>query len=478
MKKRSALWVLLTVGFAALPLAAPAQYIPAKTVSSSSGAGDEEGGNQFETSDRRWYISPMASYNFVDRDALLEDGIGGIFSVGKRMTGGLKLELSGTYHTFDPSRSSDSSADMTGVGVGALLSPFTSMTSLYVVTALYYGQVKNAPTTPATTNFEYHTTLWDVGAGYLVSLGNWFGHDVFLRPEARYRMDGHSRHEAGESGNGHFNDFLGNIGLLIPVGHIIQAPEQVAVVEPQAPPAPADADTDGIADDVDQCPDTPAGTPVNDKGCEADTDGDGVVDRLDKCPATPAGTPVDENGCPLPPPVAPAPEPVKGCRQPAPGEPITLEGCATGDAIVLRGVSFEFNSARLTANARVILNQVADALIAASGLQAEIGGHTDSVGSDAYNQKLSLKRARAVHDYLVARGVGPSRLKVKGYGESQPIASNDTDDGRELNRRVEMKILGEAGPGTPAPAPAPQPAAPAPANSPEGESASPPPSGQ
>ena len=116
-------------------------------------------------------------------------------------------------------------------------------------------------------------------------------------------------------------------------------------------------------------------------------------------------------------------------------------GCASGDTVVLRGVTFEFDKARLTANAKVILDGVADTLLSASDLNVEVGGHTDSFGSEAYNQSLSERRAQSVVKYIEGRGVSSDRLSAKGYGESNPIASNETTDGRELNRRVELKIL-------------------------------------
>jgi OOP family OmpA-OmpF porin len=274
--------------------------------------------------------------------------------------------------------------------------------------------------------------VFDSGLGYLLALKDWVGIDMDLRLEARYRMDSHHSRVAGVGGKDEFYEPVFNVGVLIPLG---QGEEPAP-----APEAAGDADGDGVADDADQCPDTPAGASVNESGCENDADGDGVVDRLDQCPDTPAGTQVDEKGCPLPEP------PKEGCRAPAPGQPIDLEGCATGEAVVLKGVNFEVNSSRLTANAKVILNQVADSLAGAPGMRVEIGGHTDAQGSDAFNLKLSDRRAQAVKDYMVSRGIGADRLESKGYGETQPVDSNDTAEGRELNRRVEMKILEGGGP--------------------------------
>jgi OOP family OmpA-OmpF porin len=138
---------------------------------------------------------------------------------------------------------------------------------------------------------------------------------------------------------------------------------------------------------------------------------------------------------PPPPPPPPAP-----CLPPAPGQTVNLEGCAVGDVIVLRGVNFEFDKSTLEVNARTLLDQVADALLSRPGIKFEIGGHTDGKGSDQYNQDLSERRALSVQDYLASRGVDASRMSTRGYGESAPVADNDTDEGRELNRRVELKV--------------------------------------
>ena len=107
---------------------------------------------------------------------------------------------------------------------------------------------------------------------------------------------------------------------------------------------------------------------------------------------------------------------------------------------MLRGVNFEFDKARLTANARGILDNVGDALTKAPEIKVEIGGHTDSKGSDEYNQKLSERRAKSVVEYLTSKGIAGGRMTSVGYGESKPVADNATDEGRELNRRVELKV--------------------------------------
>lgn len=109
--------------------------------------------------------------------------------------------------------------------------------------------------------------------------------------------------------------------------------------------------------------------------------------------------------------------------------------------IILRGVNFDFDKANIRADARPVLDEAARTLTGAGNISVAVGGHTDSVGSDDYNLNLSIRRANAVADYLAARGVSRSRMRIDGYGESRPVASNETDDGRAQNRRVELSVL-------------------------------------
>jgi len=107
----------------------------------------------------------------------------------------------------------------------------------------------------------------------------------------------------------------------------------------------------------------------------------------------------------------------------------------------LSNALFKFGSFKLGETEKGYLDTVADWIKSEPEINVEIGGHTDNVGSDSYNQKLSEQRAKAVHDYIVSQGVDKSRLSYKGYGESEPIATNETEAGRQRNRRVELKIL-------------------------------------
>jgi OOP family OmpA-OmpF porin len=112
-----------------------------------------------------------------------------------------------------------------------------------------------------------------------------------------------------------------------------------------------------------------------------------------------------------------------------------------GERIVLRGVNFDFDKATIRPDAAVILDEAASILNRNPGPRIRVAGHTDSTGPEAYNQVLSERRADAVKQYLVGQGVSASRLETVGYGESNPIASNETRDGRALNRRVELQVL-------------------------------------
>ena len=115
-----------------------------------------------------------------------------------------------------------------------------------------------------------------------------------------------------------------------------------------------------------------------------------------------------------------------------------------GDSLVLNmpsEVTFDVDSAAVKPQFRATLNDVATTLVQYESTYIDVYGHTDSTGSDAYNQSLSERRAQSVSSYLSTRGVQPARLATQGYGESQPVASNTTEDGRAQNRRVELRIV-------------------------------------
>jgi OOP family OmpA-OmpF porin len=218
----------------------------------------------------------------------------------------------------------------------------------------------------------------DAGLG-LVSAPFFYG--IKFRIEGRFVYDfDHQFERAG------YHDYRASAGFEIPLGRVVRtiklAPRPVEVV--QTVPRPW-----------------------------IDSDGDGVDDEHDKCPGTPKGFKVDSDGCIIP-----------------------------GQTIVLHGITFEFNKDRLTPNAKALLDTIVPAFTGQASLHMEVGGHTDSIGSEAYNLGLSQRRAESVRAYLVNQGAHPEQIVAKGYGKTQLLINPEkTSDDRELNRRVEFKVL-------------------------------------
>ena len=211
---------------------------------------------------------------------------------------------------------------------------------------------------------------------------------------------------------------------------------------------PRDGDADGIPDEVDRCPGTPKGAKIDPDGCPRDGDADGVPDGLDRCPETPKGARVEADGCPRDGDADGVPDGLDRCPDTPPGTPIEADGCPRrlfkpGERApkILEGVNFELDSAVLTPASSASLDRVAASLQAHPDLRVEIGGHTCSIGSADHNLDLSRRRAEAVRDYLVGKRIASSRLEVRAYGETRPIADNATEEGLRKNRRVELMPL-------------------------------------
>ena len=180
---------------------------------------------------------------------------------------------------------------------------------------------------------------------------------------------------------------------------------------------PTDGDGDGVPDYLDECPDTPGQAIgfVDAKGCELDSDGDEVPDYKDACPNV-AGL-KENKGCP---------ELKREVRQ-------LLQKA-------MQGIEFESGKATIKSKSYPLLDQIAAIFIENTNYIIEVQGHTDNTGKEEANKALSQKRADAVRDYMIAKGVDFQRLTAVGYGQEQPIADNATKAGRAKNRRVEFKI--------------------------------------
>jgi OOP family OmpA-OmpF porin len=222
--------------------------------------------------------------------------------------------------------------------------------------------------------------------------------------------------------------------------HIDECPYEPGPLSTRGCP---DRDGDGVPDKDDKCPDLPGSARTF--GCpDVDTDGDGIVDALDDCPTIP-GVP-EYNGCPKPDrdgdgipddedecPDQPGPASNGGCPELKKEEKEILEFAA-------QAVTFDQGKATLVAQSYGILDQVAGVLERNPSYKVRIVGHTDNVGKSTNNLRLSEERAKSCYEYLLSKGIPAARMQYKGMGDSQPIASNSTSDGRELNRRVEFDL--------------------------------------
>jgi outer membrane protein OmpA-like peptidoglycan-associated protein len=192
-----------------------------------------------------------------------------------------------------------------------------------------------------------------------------------------------------------------------------KCPDKAGVAKYQGCPVP-DTDGDGLNDESDACPDKPGTVEFN--GCPIpDSDGDGLNDKEDKCP-TEAGT-KENNGCPE-----------------------VKQEIVEKVNYVAKNVLFKLGSDKLTNDSFEALDELVDVMQKNAGLQLTIDGYTDSTGSPTLNLALSQKRADAVKKYLVQKGVDAARIKSVGHGQENPVAENNTEEGRAKNRRVEMKV--------------------------------------
>jgi OOP family OmpA-OmpF porin len=194
-----------------------------------------------------------------------------------------------------------------------------------------------------------------------------------------------------------------------------QCPLEPGAIETRGCPV-QDKDGDGVSDPADACPDVP-GLKEN-RGCpDTDTDGDALADRLDKCPAQ-FGPPPD--GCP---------------------KKYTLVEVRRERIDIKQQVHFATAKFRVLPDSFPLLNQVVQVLRDFEKMRISIEGHTDTVGTEAANMRLSQRRAEAVLDYLISKGISPERLEANGFGPTKPVSSNKTASGRARNRRTEFRIV-------------------------------------
>ncbi len=411
-----------------------------------------------------WYVAPSIVYTDDDPDRVIEDSFAGAqISIGRNFAEKMSFEGLLGYSSIDGFASSTISfPDQKHLDISANLLAFYDREktfSPYLIVGIGYlgvsfsgsGGDDNRPSATAGLGFK-----WKMGSS-----------NISIRAESRARF----AWDDCSSGCNSLTDFITTLGVQYDFGgtseRSLGTPSQTNV----------DTDGDGILDMWDECPDTPRGTQVTSRGCELknidrDADGDRIFDNFDECPNTPSGVPVDRVGCsldsdrdgvttdrdrcPSTPPGAVVDiygcsgdddedgvlNQLDKCPNSTAGSTVDVNGCEFTDVIELPGVNFGAGSDLLLPGTEQLLKFAAATLNKHPTMQIEVAGHTDSDGAADTNYGLSERRAKTVRDYLIRYGVDANRLTVQGYGETQPIAENETIRGRATNRRVELRIVG------------------------------------
>jgi len=356
-------------------------------------------------------ITPLIGYNIAEGNIDVDDYavFGGEFQYNG-FDSVIKPELSilyskADYNTYKLPSSSDT--DVWRVALNGVYE-YDKLGFITPLAKAGLGYEKMSDSYETQTDNEADCAFVDVGVGAKIP----FNDMIALKLEAVYML---KYNDARLD-----NNLAVLAGLNIAFGEKAQKAAPVTEPEPTPEPAPVvvavplvvdgDDDKDGVLNSVDKCPTTPPGVEVDVNGCtvDNDTDKDGVLNAQDICPNTPLGEAVNSDGCPA---------------------KITLK------------VNFANNSAEIQPSSFDMLQKYADFLTKYSAYSANIVGYTDSRGSEAYNQKLSQKRANAVKDMLLEKGVPADRLSSEGKGEANPIADNATSEGRAENRRIEAELI-------------------------------------
>lgn len=331
------------------------------------------------------YVGILGTHQFADQDRFVDDGTGATLLFGLPINSYLTPEFN--LYGIRSDRQYASGADkIWGGGVNLNVFPFTR--NLNVAPFLSIGGGAENDRTLA---FDNKTSaVAHAGGGVLIALNKtrW----------ANLRIEGGRYAIFNDDFNpdrNHIFDTRVSAGIQIALGGY-PAPEPApAPVAAKPAPAPVAAPA-------------PATSPAAPK----DSDHDGVPDSIDQCPDTPRGMKVDDKGCAI-----------------------------KAATLVLHDITFETDKAVLTVEAKKSLDNVIAGLKGQPSMSLQIDGHTDSTGSAAHNLKLSRERAASAKQYLVDSGIAASRLQTEGYGQTKPVASNQTKAGRAENRRVEFKVL-------------------------------------
>ncbi|MFL9582907.1 OmpA family protein [Stenotrophomonas sp. AB1(2024)] len=337
--------------------------------------------------DDRWYLTGSTGFNFQDSDRLTNDAPFVTLGLGKFISPNWSLDGELNYQNPNFDDNQDLNWSQYGASID-LRRHFISEGrgwNPYLLMGLGYQKSEEEFDNFPSPNSPGERKDGNFAAKLGVGLQTTFEKRVAVRAEVAYRGDFDDKSVAARD-ESWFGDVLASVGVVIPLG-----PAPVAAVAAPPPAAPSCADLDD--------------------------DGDGVNNCDDKCPDSQPGQTIGPDGCPV---------------------PVSID---------LKGVNFDFDKSNLRPDAVAILGEAAQILTRYPDLKVEVAGHTDSKGTEEYNQKLSERRATAVYNYLTQNGVDAARLVGPiGYGESRPIAPNtnpdgsDNPEGRAKNRRTELNV--------------------------------------
>ncbi|MGN7724491.1 OmpA family protein [Luteimonas sp. 22616] len=336
--------------------------------------------------DDRWYLTGSVGYNFQDSDRGTDSVPFGTIGLGKFISPNWSIDGELNYQNPNLEANDDLNWSQYGISMDLRRHFIAEGRSWnpYLLMGLGYQRSEEEFDAFPSPNSPGQVEDGNFAAKVGAGVQSTLARRVGVRAELAYRADFNDASFAAPQEDW-FGDILASVGVVIPLG-----PEPTAPVAP-APAAPSCADMD--------------------------SDGDGVNDCDDKCPDSQAGQTIGPDGCPV---------------------PVSID---------LKGVNFDFDKSTLRPDAVAILNEAIEILKRYPDLRVEVAGHTDSKGTDAYNQALSERRASAVYDYLTSNGIDAGRLVGPvGYGESRPIAPNTNDDGsdnpegRARNRRTELNV--------------------------------------
>ena len=328
--------------------------------------------------DDRWYVSGSVTQNFYDADRDIQNSNGLGLGFGKFFAPRWSFDAELNY--ANPKRNGNELLwSQFGAGITGRYHWRNEDSTWWPYVAFGAGGQRHEKELSSLTGPPIQRT----GNNLATKLGFGLQGD-YSRTSWRFEIASRQDFDDDNNSGSYYGDWSAGLSVLVKLGAEPQRP-----VPPPPPPPPPPVTT---------CADL-------------DSDGDGVNDCNDKCANTPAGTIVGPDGCPV---------------------PVTID---------LRGVNFDFDKATLRPDAVVILNEAVEILKKYPELRVEVAGHTDSVGSEQYNQGLSERRAQTVYDFLGNNGISASRLVGPvGHGELRPIDTNDTREGRARNRRTELNV--------------------------------------